>query len=151
MKIVYNWLKEFLDVNALPDELASRLALSGTNIGGIEKGPHGTVIEILRKALRFLCRVASHLFVLALDVAGILGCNLNLLSDRNVFDALPSLGQAHQSFIGHTRAPQKLAQRAIPLERTAKHPAKPGRPDEASILRRCGTKAGRVVDRIMGT
>jgi phenylalanyl-tRNA synthetase beta chain len=45
MKIVYNWLKDFVEVAATPDELASRLALSGTNIGGIEKGPHGAVID----------------------------------------------------------------------------------------------------------
>src|ERR1700730_12707288 len=44
MKVVYNWLKDFVDVTASPDELASRLALSGTNIGGVEKGPHGAVI-----------------------------------------------------------------------------------------------------------
>ena len=45
MKIVYNWLKDFVDVKATPDELASRLALSGTNIGGIDNGPHGAVID----------------------------------------------------------------------------------------------------------
>ena len=45
MKIVYNWLKEFVDVTATPEELASRLALSGTNIGGIENGSHGAVID----------------------------------------------------------------------------------------------------------
>jgi phenylalanyl-tRNA synthetase beta chain len=45
MKLVYNWLKDFVDVAASPDELASRLALSGTNIGGVEKGPHGAVID----------------------------------------------------------------------------------------------------------
>ncbi len=45
MKIVYNWLKDFVDVIAPPNELASRLALSGTNIGGVENGPHGAVIE----------------------------------------------------------------------------------------------------------
>jgi phenylalanyl-tRNA synthetase beta chain len=45
MKIVYNWLKDFVDVTASPDELASRLALSGTNIGGLEKGVHGAVID----------------------------------------------------------------------------------------------------------
>jgi phenylalanyl-tRNA synthetase beta chain len=45
MKIVYNWLKEFVDVKASPDELASRLALSGTNIGGIENGQRGAVID----------------------------------------------------------------------------------------------------------
>src|SRR3984893_14978250 len=45
MKIVYNWIKDFVEVTATPDELASRLALSGTNIGGIERGPHGAVID----------------------------------------------------------------------------------------------------------
>ncbi len=45
MKVVYNWLKEFVDVAATPEELASRLALSGTNIGGVENGAHGAVIE----------------------------------------------------------------------------------------------------------
>jgi phenylalanyl-tRNA synthetase beta chain len=45
MKVVYNWLKDFVDVSATPQELASRLALSGTNIGGIENGAHGAVIE----------------------------------------------------------------------------------------------------------
>jgi phenylalanyl-tRNA synthetase beta chain len=45
MKIVYNWLKDFVEVRATPDELASRLALSGTNIGGIENGAHGAVID----------------------------------------------------------------------------------------------------------
>src|SRR6202012_776455 len=45
MKVVYNWLKDFVDVQATPDDLASRLALSGTNIGGVEKGAHGAVID----------------------------------------------------------------------------------------------------------
>ncbi len=45
MKIVYNWLKDFVDVTASPQELASRLALSGTNIAGVENGPHGAVID----------------------------------------------------------------------------------------------------------
>jgi phenylalanyl-tRNA synthetase beta chain len=45
MKVVYNWLKDFVDVTAAPQELASRLALSGTNIGGVENGPHGAVID----------------------------------------------------------------------------------------------------------
>jgi phenylalanyl-tRNA synthetase beta chain len=45
MKVVYNWLKDFVDVTATPQELASRLALSGTNIGGVENGPHGAVID----------------------------------------------------------------------------------------------------------
>ena len=45
MKIVYNWLRDFVGVTAPPDELASRLALSGTNISGIENGAHGAVLD----------------------------------------------------------------------------------------------------------
>jgi phenylalanyl-tRNA synthetase beta chain len=45
MKVVYNWLKDFVDVTAPPQELASRIALSGTNIAGVENGPHGAVID----------------------------------------------------------------------------------------------------------
>ena len=45
MKVVYDWLKDFVDVTAPPEELASRLALSGTNIGGVEKSAHGAVID----------------------------------------------------------------------------------------------------------
>jgi phenylalanyl-tRNA synthetase beta chain len=45
MKVSYKWLKEFVDVTASPEEVASRLALAGTNIAGIENGPHGVVID----------------------------------------------------------------------------------------------------------
>jgi phenylalanyl-tRNA synthetase beta chain len=45
MKVVYNWLKEFADVAASPSDVASRLALSGTNVGSVENGPHGAVID----------------------------------------------------------------------------------------------------------
>ena len=45
MKVVYNWLKDFVDVNATPQELASRLALTGTNIASVESQPLGGVID----------------------------------------------------------------------------------------------------------
>ena len=45
MKVSYNWLKEFVDVAASPEEVASRLALSGTNVASIESGAHGEVID----------------------------------------------------------------------------------------------------------
>src|SRR6266581_7893764 len=45
MKLVYNWLKDFVGVTAPSKELASRLALSGTNIAGVEEGSHGAVID----------------------------------------------------------------------------------------------------------
>jgi len=45
MKVSYHWLKEFVDVAATPEELASRLALAGTNIASVEKGAHGAVLD----------------------------------------------------------------------------------------------------------
>jgi len=45
MKVSYNWLKEFVELTASPEEAASRLALSGTNIASVEKGPQGAVID----------------------------------------------------------------------------------------------------------
>ena len=45
MKVAYNWLKEFVDVPAPAEEIASRLALAGTNIASIETGAHGAVID----------------------------------------------------------------------------------------------------------
>jgi phenylalanyl-tRNA synthetase beta chain len=45
MKVVYNWLKDFVDVSAKPQELASRLALAGTNIASVEPQPLGGVID----------------------------------------------------------------------------------------------------------
>jgi phenylalanyl-tRNA synthetase beta chain len=45
MKVLNSWLQDFVAVSASPEELASRLALSGTNIGGIENGPHGAVLD----------------------------------------------------------------------------------------------------------
>src|SRR4030095_14278033 len=45
MKVVYNWLKDFVGVAATPQELASRLALAGTNIASVEPQPLGGVID----------------------------------------------------------------------------------------------------------
>ncbi len=45
MKVAYNWLKDFVELTASPEELASRIALSGTNIASVETGPHGAVLD----------------------------------------------------------------------------------------------------------
>src|SRR5258705_12935279 len=45
MRIVYNWLKDFVDLTVTPQDLASRLALSGTNIASVEARPLGGVID----------------------------------------------------------------------------------------------------------
>src|SRR5437868_6637699 len=45
MKLVYGWLKDFVDVQATAQELASHLALSGTNVASVEAQPLGGVID----------------------------------------------------------------------------------------------------------
>src|SRR5437588_3671157 len=45
MKVVYNWLKDFVAVTANAQELASKLALSGTNVASVEVHPLGGVID----------------------------------------------------------------------------------------------------------
>ncbi len=79
MKVVYNWLKDFVDVTAPPQELASRLALSGTNIGGIENGPHGAVMEAEVSSNRPDC--LGHLGI-AREVAAIYKQHLVFTSPR---------------------------------------------------------------------
>jgi phenylalanyl-tRNA synthetase beta chain len=79
MKVVYNWLKDFVDVTATPEELASRLALSGTNIGGLENGPHGAVIEAEVSSNRPDC--LGH-YGLAREVAAILKQPLKHVSPK---------------------------------------------------------------------
>jgi phenylalanyl-tRNA synthetase beta chain len=46
MKILYNWLKEFADVTAPPQELRSRLSLSGTAVDAIDNSPAGPVLDV---------------------------------------------------------------------------------------------------------
>jgi phenylalanyl-tRNA synthetase beta chain len=45
MKVVYNWLKDFVEVKASVQELASRIALHGTNVASVESQPLGGVID----------------------------------------------------------------------------------------------------------
>jgi phenylalanyl-tRNA synthetase beta chain len=81
MKVVYNWLKDFVDVTATPQELASRLALSGTNIGGVENGAHGAVIEAEISSNRPDC--LGH-YGLAREVAAIYKLPLKHISAKPV-------------------------------------------------------------------
>jgi phenylalanyl-tRNA synthetase beta chain len=46
MKILYNWLKEFVDFAASPQELRSRLSLSGVSAETIEDSPAGPVLDL---------------------------------------------------------------------------------------------------------
>jgi phenylalanyl-tRNA synthetase beta chain len=45
MKILYNWLKEFVAIPLEPEELAARLSLAGVAIDAIEQTPAGPVLD----------------------------------------------------------------------------------------------------------
>src|SRR5271155_418890 len=45
MKVVYNWLKEFVDVTASPADLRARLSLAGVAVDSIEETPAGPVLD----------------------------------------------------------------------------------------------------------
>jgi phenylalanyl-tRNA synthetase beta chain len=45
MKVLYNWLKEFVELTAAPEELRTRLSLSGTAIEALEQTPAGPMLD----------------------------------------------------------------------------------------------------------
>ena len=45
MKVLYDWLKEFVDLAATPDDLRSRLSLSGTAVEALEQTPAGPLLD----------------------------------------------------------------------------------------------------------
>jgi phenylalanyl-tRNA synthetase beta chain len=45
MKVLYNWLKEFVELTAPPDDLRTRLSLSGTAIEALEQTPAGPMLD----------------------------------------------------------------------------------------------------------
>src|SRR2546425_7981602 len=45
MKILYNWLKEFVDLTAPPEELRARLSMAGIGIDAIEDSHAGPLLD----------------------------------------------------------------------------------------------------------
>ena len=39
MKVLYNWLKEFVELTAAPEDLRTRLSLSGTAVRPLNRPP----------------------------------------------------------------------------------------------------------------
>src|ERR1700723_4306845 len=68
MKIVYNWLKEFVDATAPVTELRSRLSLAGVAIDSVEESAAGPVLDAEITANRPDC--LGH-FGMAREVAAI--------------------------------------------------------------------------------
>src|ERR1700685_3403578 len=68
MKVVYNWLKEFVDVTASPADLRARLSLAGVAVDSIEETAAGRVLDAEVTANRSDC--LGHLGI-AREVAAI--------------------------------------------------------------------------------
>src|SRR5579863_6251371 len=73
MKVLYNWLKEFVDLAAAPEELRTRLSLSGTAVEALEQTAAGPLLDVEVTANRADClghlgiaREAAALYRLAL-------------------------------------------------------------------------------------
>src|ERR1700719_892107 len=73
MKILYNWLKEFVDLTASPEDLRTRLSLSGTAVEALEQTAAGPMLDAELTSNRADClghygiaREAAALYRLAL-------------------------------------------------------------------------------------
>ncbi len=55
MKVLYEWLKEFVPFTAAPEELRERLSLSGTAVDAIEQNAAGAVLDVEVTANRGDC------------------------------------------------------------------------------------------------
>jgi len=73
MKILFNWLKEFVDLRATPADLRARLSISGTAVDAIEESAAGPILDAELTANRPDClghygvaREAATLYRLAL-------------------------------------------------------------------------------------
>jgi phenylalanyl-tRNA synthetase beta chain len=92
MKVVYNWLKEFVDVTASPADLRARLSLAGVAVDSIEETAAGPVLDAEVTANRPDC--LGHLGI-AREVAAIYRLPLKPLH--------PKLKEAAEKVAGATR------------------------------------------------
>ncbi len=79
MKIVYNWLKEFVEATAPAEELRARLSLAGIAIDSIEETPAGPVLDAEITANRPDCLGHSGV---AREVAAIYGLPVKSLKPK---------------------------------------------------------------------
>ena len=79
MKVLYNWLKEFVPVTAPPADLRSRLSLAGTAIDSLEESAAGPVLDAEVTANRPDC--LGH-YGIAREVAAIYRLSVNPLRPK---------------------------------------------------------------------
>src|SRR5450432_1021209 len=92
MKVVYNWVKEFVGVTAPTAELRSRLSLAGVAIDAIEETAAGPVLDAEITANRPDC--LGH-YGVAREVAAIYRCTTKPLA--------PKLKESSEKVAGATR------------------------------------------------
>jgi phenylalanyl-tRNA synthetase beta chain len=86
MKVLYNWLKEFVDVTAAPAELRSRLSLSGTAVDSIDESAAGPVLDAELTSNRADC--LGH-YGIAREIAALYGASLKPMKPKLVESADP--------------------------------------------------------------
>ena len=79
MKILYDWLKEFVDFSLAPAELRSRLSLCGIAVEGLEQTAAGPLLDAALTINRPDC--LSH-YGIAREAAAIVDHPLALLDDK---------------------------------------------------------------------
>ena len=92
MKVVYNWLKEFVEVKASPEDLRARLSLVGIAVDSIDETVAGPVLDAEITANRPDC--LGHLGI-AREVAAIYRVPLKPLH--------PNLKEITEKAAGSTR------------------------------------------------
>jgi len=79
MKVLYNWLKEFVELTAAPEELRTRLSLSGTAIEGLEQTAAGPLFDAELTSNRADC--LGH-YGIAREAAALYGLPLKRVDPR---------------------------------------------------------------------
>jgi phenylalanyl-tRNA synthetase beta chain len=79
MKILYNWLKEFVELTAAPEELRTRLSLSGTAVEGLEQTAAGPMLDAELTSNRADC--LGH-YGIAREAAALYGLPLKRIDPR---------------------------------------------------------------------
>jgi phenylalanyl-tRNA synthetase beta chain len=80
MKVLYNWLKEFVELTAAPEELRTRLSLSGTAIEALEQTAAGPLLDAELTSNRADC--LGH-YGIAREAAALYGLPLKRVDPRS--------------------------------------------------------------------
>jgi phenylalanyl-tRNA synthetase beta chain len=79
MKVLYNWLKEFVELTAAPEELRTRLSLSGTAVEALEQTAAGPLLDAELTSNRADC--LGH-YGIAREAAVLYGLSLKRVDPR---------------------------------------------------------------------